>query len=97
MTDLPFELVNLIEVDDFDEDDDEAPAIELDPVVLDEACGSVDYGGSPGKSVDGTYYLVLVQGRSRVFHHSGGETSDEGDLQADSDEGAIRLFRAGWA
>jgi hypothetical protein len=92
MTDLPFELDNF--VDDGDEDDgldalDEA-------YVVDEAYWQVGSGGSPGNADDGTYYLVRIKDRYRVFHHSGGETSDEGDVQASSDEEAIRQFRADW-
>lgn len=97
MTDLPFELYDFLDDDDDDDEGGDAVGALDEAYIVDEAYWSVDEGGSPGNSDDGTYLLVRVNGRYRVFHHSGGETRDEGDVSVATDEEAIRLFRAGWA
>lgn len=81
MTDLPWGFQ-----DRFDED--------ADVEVLDEDHWELDGGGgSPGNADDGTYYLIRVNGEYLVFHQSGGETTEEGSVAANTDTSAIRVFR----
>ena len=51
-------------------------------------------GGSPGNNDHGTYLLLKIGTRYTVYHSSGGESTDEGDIEAESDDAAILRFHA---
>jgi len=53
-------------------------------------------GLSPGNAQYGWYCLIRVGKTYSVYHMSGCETSDEGDLAAVDDESAIAEFRKRW-
>ena len=53
-------------------------------------------GLSPGNAQYGWYCLICVGKTYSVYHMSGCETSDEGDLAAVDDESAIAEFRERW-